>query len=172
MKSLQWNGPGKASSCKLENTGSVLGNIPHPGKEKMMRKSFQTNIEIRYRDTDSMGHVSSPIYYDYMQTAYLEYMHHLLEIPKSKKLPHIMVKTSCEYISQAKYGDKLCILSHIIKFGTKSFEMEHMMHIDGEKRDLVAKATSVHVMYDYEKQATYPVPENFKEMILGFQGTL
>lgn len=137
-----------------------------------MQKYFQTNIEIRYRDTDSMGHVSSPIYYDYMQSAYLEYMHRILELPKSKKLPHIMVKTSCEYISQAKYGDKLCIFSYITKFGTKSFEMEHMMRIDDEKTELVAKATSVHVMYDYEKQATYPVPENFKKTILEFQGTL
>lgn len=137
-----------------------------------MSKSFQTNIEIRYRDTDSMGHVSSPIYYDYMQTAYLEFMHHILELPKSKKLPHIMVKTSCEYISQAKYGDKLCVFSHITKFGTKSFEMEHMMHIDDANRELVAKATSVHVMYDYEKQGTYAVPEDFKNTILDFQDVL
>lgn len=139
-----------------------------------MRNSFQTNIEIRYRDTDSMGHVSSPIYYDYMQTAYLEFMHKILEIPKSKKLPHIMVKTSCEYISQAKYGDKLRISSHITKFGTKSFEMEHVMTIDDPKREneVVAKAVSNHVMYDYEKHATYPVPEGFKQTILAFQGSL
>lgn len=137
-----------------------------------MRKSFQTNIEIRYRDTDSMGHVSSPIYYDYLQSAYLEYMHKILEIPKFKKLPQIMVKTSCEYISQAKYGDNLCIFSHVTKFGTKSFEMEHVMHIDDEKREIVAKAISVHVMFDYEKQATIPVPEDFKQTILAFQGTL
>lgn len=138
----------------------------------MTRRSFQTNIEIRYRDTDSMGHVSSPIYYDYLQTAYLEYMHHILELPKSKKLPHIMVKTSCEYISQAKYGDKLVVFSHIIKFGSKSFEMEHVMHIDDEERRVVAKAVSVHVMYDYEKQGTYLVPDDFKKAIQTFQGEI
>lgn len=137
-----------------------------------MRNSFQTLIEIRYRDTDSMGHISSPVYYDYMQTAYLEYMHHLLEIPKSKKLPHIMVKTSCEYISQAKYGDKLRISSHIVKFGSKSFEMEHIMHLDSPKKEVVAKALSVHVMFDYEKQATYLVPEDFKKMVMSYQGSL
>lgn len=60
----------------------------------MSNKAFETPVEIRYRDTDSMGHVSSPVYYDYMQSAYLEYMHDLLELPKSEKLPHIMVKTS------------------------------------------------------------------------------
>ncbi|MFM0289295.1 acyl-CoA thioesterase [Paraburkholderia megapolitana] len=138
----------------------------------MMSKSFQTNVEVRYRDTDSMGHVSSPVYYDYMQYAYLEYMHSILEIPKSKKLPHIMVKTSCEYISQAKYGDKLRVLSAITKYGTKSFEMEHVMHIDDDKGEVVAKATSVHVMYDYDKHATYAVPEAFKHTIQDFQGAL
>ena len=137
-----------------------------------MRKSFQTDVEIRYRDTDSMGHVSSPVYYDYMQSAYLAYMHDLLEITKLKKLPYIMVKTACEYLAQAKYGDRLTVLSHITKFGTKSFEMEHLMQLADQKRELVARASSVHVMYDYEKQATYPVPEEFKAATMAFQGTL
>lgn len=137
-----------------------------------MRRSFHTNLEIRYRETDSMGHVSSPVYYEYMQTAYLDYMHKIMEIPKLEKLPHIMVKTSCEYIAQAKYGDKLCVLSHVSKFGGKSFEMEHVMHIGDENGPVMAKAVSVHVWYDYEKQATQPVPESFKQTVMAYQGSL
>jgi acyl-CoA thioester hydrolase len=138
----------------------------------MTRNSFQTKLSIRYRDTDSMGHVSSPVYYDYMQSAYLEYMHGILEIPKSKKLPHIMVKTACEYVAQAKYGDRLRVRSHITKFGTKSFEMEHVMELDDASEVVVARAMSLHVMYDYEKQATYAVPESFKDLVLTYQGAL
>lgn len=137
-----------------------------------MRKSYKTKLDIRYRDTDSMGHVSSPIYYDYMQSAYLEYMHDILEIPKTDKLPHIMVKTSCEYIAQARYGDKVLVQSHVTKFGTKSFEMEHVMHIGGEEGPVMARAVSVHVMYDYDQQATQPVPESFKQTVLAYQGSL
>ncbi|AFO93377.1 acyl-CoA thioesterase (plasmid) [Phaeobacter inhibens] len=137
----------------------------------MSNKAFETPVEIRYRDTDSMGHVSSPVYYDYMQSAYLEYMHDLLELPKSEKLPHIMVKTSCDYISQALYGDNLVVCSRVISFGGKSFEMEHVMHIDDDDRRVVANAKSVHVMFDYDKQATYPVPDAFKESVAAFQET-
>lgn len=136
----------------------------------MSGNSYQTNIEIRYRDTDSMGHVSSPVYYDYMQSAYLAYMHDLLSIPKSEKLPHIMVKTECSYIAQAKYGDSLAVQSRVTKFGGKSFEMEHVMHIDGDEQNVVAKAVSVHVMYDYKAQSTYPVPDDFKHKVRLFQG--
>ncbi|MFN4011874.1 acyl-CoA thioesterase [Pannonibacter sp.] len=138
----------------------------------MTRQSFETAVEIRYRDTDSMGHVSSPVYYDYLQSAYLEYMHEILQTPKREKLPHIMVKTACEYVAQAKYGEKIVICSHITKFGTKSFEMEHVMHLDDEDRPVVARGNSVHVMFDYAKQATYPVPDEFKDKILTFQGSL
>ena len=30
----------------------------------MMRRSFKTNLDIRYRDTDSMGQVRSPVYHE------------------------------------------------------------------------------------------------------------
>jgi acyl-CoA thioester hydrolase len=135
----------------------------------MNRRSYETNIDIRYRDTDSMGHVSSPVYYDYLQSAYLAYMHDLLALPKSEKLPHIMVRTECSYVAQAKYGDALVVRSHVTNFGGKSFEMEHVMQIAGDDGNVVAKAVSVHVMYDYAKQATYQVPEEFKQRVRSFQ---
>lgn len=135
----------------------------------MTETAFETRIKIRYRDTDSMGHVSSPVYYDYMQSAYLEYMHELLDIPKSDKLPHIMVRTTCDYVSQAKYGDAMVVCSRVTDFGSKSFEMEHVMHIDDADRRVVARAHSVHVMFDYAAQQTYPVPEKFRDQVAQFQ---
>ncbi|KZK92629.1 1,4-dihydroxy-2-naphthoyl-CoA hydrolase [Pseudovibrio sp. Ad5] len=135
----------------------------------MTQKAYETPIDIRYRDTDSMGHVSSPIYYDYMQSAYLEYMHDLLKLPKSEKLPHIMVKTSCDYVSQALYGDHLVVLSRVTKFGGKSFEMQHEMRLGDADGRVVANAASTHVMFDYEKQATYPVPDEFKTAVAALQ---
>ncbi|GEK70993.1 acyl-CoA thioesterase [Paracoccus denitrificans] len=136
----------------------------------MDEKPFETQIEVRYRDTDSMGHVSSPIYYDYLQSAYLEYMHGLLDLPKNRKLPHIMVRTSCEYVSQAVYGDRIAILSRVTRFGNKSFEMEHVMQLADDSRREVARANSTHVMFDYESQQTYPVPEEFKAAVARYQG--
>ncbi|RJE89287.1 acyl-CoA thioesterase [Paracoccus onubensis] len=135
----------------------------------MDEKPYVTEIEIRYRDTDSMGHVSSPIYYDYLQSAYLEYMHDLLRLPKDRKLPHIMVRTSCEYVSQAVYGDRINVLSRVTRFGTKSFEMEHVMRLADDSAREVARAASVHVMFDYEAQKTYPVPDEFKSAVATYQ---
>lgn len=138
----------------------------------MEKKHFETSIEVKYRDTDSMGHVSSQVYYDYLQHAYLTFMHRLLEMPFSEKLPHIMVKTACEYVKPAQYGDTIKVCSSVTRFGSKSFELEHLM-VRGDGDDaVVAKASSTHVMYDYSSNATIPVPEAFKNRVLEFQGVL
>ncbi|MGG1945978.1 thioesterase family protein [Trinickia sp. NRRL B-1857] len=141
----------------------------------MTKKCFETNIAVKYRETDATGHVSSPVYYDYLQHAYLTFMHDLLKLPHSAKLPHIMVKTSCEYLKPAQYGDTITVRSSVTRFGSKSFELEHLMVRDGAEQDddaVVARAYSTHVMYDYENHSTQAVPEEFKSRVLSFQGAI
>jgi len=130
---------------------------------------YNTVIEVKYRDTDSMGHVSSPVYYDYLQHSYLSYMFDLLKLPRDQKLPHIMVKTSCEYAQPAFFGDTLTVKSRVTKFGTKSFEMEHLMLRNDEKNTVIAKGLSTHVMFDYEANSTTVVPEDFKQQVSVYQ---
>ena len=136
----------------------------------MDRQHFETPIEVKYRDVDAMGHVGSAVYYDYLQHAYLTFMHALLELPLSKKLPHIMVKTACESVRPARYGDRLKVCSRITRFGSKSFDIEHLMRLDAEDEPLVAKAYSTHVMFDYEHNASLPVPDAFRTRVERFQG--
>ena len=140
----------------------------------MSKQYHETQIEVKYRDTDSAGHVSSPVYYDYLQHAYLKYMFNLLDAKHSEKLPQIMVKTACEYVKPAHFGDVLTVRSSITKFGTKSFEVEYLMSVDDAKPEpaLIARASSTHVMYDYATNRTAPVTDDFKQRVLDFQGTL
>lgn len=137
-----------------------------------MSKNFETPIQVKYRDTDSMGHVSSPVYYDYLQHAYLEFMFKVLSVPKHEKLPHIMVKTACEYVQPAMFGDSLVVRGRVSGFGTKSFEIEHIMHRQDGQDTVVARGYSKHVMFDYESNKTTPVTEDFKARILDFQGSV
>jgi acyl-CoA thioester hydrolase len=138
----------------------------------MGKRHFETPIEVKYRDVDSMGHVGSAVYYDYLQHAYLTFMHALLDLPLSEKLPHIMVKTACEYVSPAHYGDRLKVCSSVTRFGSKSFDLEHVMKRDSDDTQIVAKAYSTHVMFDYANNASLPVPEEFKVRVERFQGAL
>ncbi|PQV46764.1 thioesterase family protein [Paraburkholderia sp. BL21I4N1] len=136
----------------------------------MSKRHYETPIDVKYRDTDSMGHVSSPVYYDYLQHSYLSYMFDLLDMPRTEKLPHIMVKTQCEYLAPAMFGDKLTVRSSVVKFGSKSFELEHVM--EREDKQIIARGASTHVMFDYTTNKTALVPDAFKERVMSFQGSL
>jgi acyl-CoA thioester hydrolase len=138
----------------------------------MTKRFFTIDVEIKYRDTDSMGHVSSPVYYEYIQHAYVKYMHTVLEVPYTEKLPQIMVKTSCEYITPAKLGELLTVDCSVTKFGGKSFEIEYQIYRKDAERTLMAKGASTHVAFDYETNKSVPVPESLKSSVLAYQKTL
>lgn len=135
---------------------------------KSEKPVHETIVEVAYRDTDSIGHLSSPVYYVYMQSAYLKYMWELYGHGPEKKLPQIMVKTSCDYLKPAHCNEKLRIATRIARFGSKSFDVQYEF-FRGETDELVAKGSSVHVMFDYEKEKSLPVPEEFKAQVATYQ---
>ncbi|MBI3727577.1 MAG: acyl-CoA thioesterase [Burkholderiales bacterium] len=138
----------------------------------MSKRHFPLNIEIKYRDTDSMGHVSSPVYYEYMQHAYVKYMHTLLELPYTEKVPQIMVKSSCEYLVPAKLGEQLIVETSVTKFGGKSFEIEYEIYRNDSAKTLMAKGASTHVSFDHGTGRTTTVPDYFKSSVEAYQHTL
>jgi acyl-CoA thioester hydrolase len=135
-----------------------------------MKKSYRKQIDVAYRDIDTAGHVSSTVYYNYMQNAYVFVMHKLMSLPWDEKIPQIMVKTSCEYIAPAKFGDQLNIDLLITRFGTKSFEIEYVISRSGSSEQTIAKGASTHVMFDYKSGKTLPVSDEFKRLVTDFQG--
>jgi acyl-CoA thioester hydrolase len=54
----------------------------------------------------------------------------------------------------------------------KSFDIEHVMRLDTDDEPIVAKACSTHVMFDYEHNASLPVPDAFKTQVERFQGEI
>jgi acyl-CoA thioester hydrolase len=138
----------------------------------MEKKHFETSIEVRYRDTDSLGHIAAPVYYEYMLHTYLAFMHEILGIPVGEKIPQIMGRTSCEYIMPARYGDTIKVRSSVTRFGTKSFDIEYLMeYADGTGKP-IAKGSSSHVMFDYDAHAPVTLSDSFKDAVMRFQGSL
>ncbi|MFB9126147.1 acyl-CoA thioesterase [Paraburkholderia dipogonis] len=135
----------------------------------MNKRLHETTIEVKYRDTDSVGHVSSPVYYDYIQHAYVKYMHELLDVSYDEKLPQIMVKTQCEYVKPAVLGDTLTVRCGVSRFGNKSFEIEYLIEKSDSERTLIAKAQSTHVAFDYAAHRPIPVPESLKASVAAFE---
>lgn len=135
-----------------------------------MTKAFHMQIDVAYRDMDPAGHVSSTVYYIYMLNAYMAYAHQLLDVPLENAIPQIMVKTSCEYIRPAKWGDILDVEARVTRFGTKSLDIEYLISRISGERAILAKGASTHVGFNYMTDHTVPLSDEFKRRVLAYQG--
>ena len=71
------------------------------------------------------------------------------------------------------YKDKTLIYTRCSKLGTKSFTLEYkMIKIENGEEIILAMATTVVVMYNYEIKSSVHVPEEWKEAIKKFEGNL
>ncbi|MGH8782877.1 acyl-CoA thioesterase [Paraburkholderia sp.] len=134
-----------------------------------MSRAFTLKFEVAYRDQDPAGHVSATMYYVYMLNAYMAYAHELLQVPLTDGIPQIMLKTSCEYVHPAKWGDILEVSALITRLGTKSFDIEYVITSASDKDLVIAKGGSTHVAYDYATERTVPLSSAFRERVHAYQ---
>jgi len=141
---------------------------PQPTGAKMTR-AFTQKFDVTYRDQDPAGHVSATMYYVYMLNAYMAYAHELLEVPLDQGIPQIMLKTSCEYVRSAKWGESLELSARITRLGTKSFDLEYLITLAGDADTVIARGASTHVAYDYVTESTVPLSDTFRARVRQYQ---
>ena len=119
-----------------------------------MSVTFCYKIEVRFRDCDEFGHVNNAVYFTYLEETRHAYLRHLASQGVSsnavdEKLPHgfVLVRTECDFLSEALPGDWLEIQLRVSKIGRSSFGYEYEIR-NTSKSQLVARAKSVHVAYD------------------------
>ena len=108
-------------------------------------KIAETDIRVRYQETDNMGVVYYANYFVWFEVARTEYLRSLGISYKDleNKGMFLMVATaSCKYKSPAKYDDMVRIQTWIPKMKNSSLQFEHKLFV-GDR--LIATGESVHV---------------------------
>ena len=94
----------------------------------------------RWSDCDPLGHVNNAAYSTFLEQARVAMLGDL----GGFILARVEIGSRCSRV------------------GTKSFELEHELRVDGR---LVAEAKSVLVGYDYAKGESVPLPAELKERL-------
>ena len=117
---------------------------------------------VRFRDLDAMGHVNNAVYLTYLEQARLTYLQRLGLVRGPATPDMILARVEIDFRDQIGPGDEVEIGVRAAGVGTKSFELEHRLEVDGRH---VADARSVLVSYDYELQESVPVPETWRRAL-------
>ena len=124
---------------------------------------FETEVRVRFRDLDAMGHVNNAVYFTYMEMARTEFFAQILELDEPRELPVILGNICCRFRSPARFRERLQVGLGVTRFGRKSFDI--LCHIRGEDERLVASGLATMVMYDYGAGETFPIPDSLKERV-------
>jgi len=136
------------------------------------------SVEVRFADTDAMGHVNNSNYLTYAEIARVAYYERVTGEPLPVRIHGseegmILAEIRITFRSPAYYGETLTVETRVEGIGRSSFRMVHRLTAPASRHGLarlIAVADSVLVSYDYQAERPIPVPVPLASAIEAFEG--
>ena len=129
-------------------------------------EDYQASVDaqVRFADTDALGHVNNAIYLSWMELGRMAYTDALLPEIDWTKTGFILAHVSIDYLEPVFLEDKVKVYMRTGKIGGKSMVLECLITKTDKKGERpTAKGTNVIVAFDYEKNTPVPIPEDWKK---------
>jgi acyl-CoA thioester hydrolase len=132
----------------------------------MTHYSFETEIDVRFRDLDAMGHVNNAVYATYMEEARTAYFAAVVD-RKLSETPSVLANLELQFRQSVTLGEDLTVAVRVPELGESSIPMEYEMRVDGE---VAATGEAVQVVLDPETEEPQAIPGEWREKIEAFEG--
>ena len=130
---------------------------------------FSARTRVGFSDTDAQGIVYYGRYMPYFDLARVEYLRRLDLLHRQEDMQFVMRANTVEYFAPAVFDDEIEIFVRVSRLGRTSvtFEFVAYRHPD-ELLMVTAHQTLVYV--DLAERKACPVPDDFREPVLTFEG--
>jgi acyl-CoA thioester hydrolase len=120
--------------------------------------TYRTDIQVRFNDTDMLGHLNNTAYALYAEQARVEFFRSL----GMGRITLILAHISLDFRKQVTFGDKVHVITTVAKVGNSSVTLLQNVFANSE---LSAEIKSVVVLFDYEAQKPKVVPSELRERL-------
>lgn len=139
-------------------------------------KSFRffTPIQVRFGDTDQLGHINNVSYFSYFEHGRLAYLEELgligslLDTSETSDSVIVSANMECHYLRQVYYGEKVILGVRISRIGRSSADFEYAL-FTGENKELSAAGRGAIVYIDRHTGKSKPLPEKIKNIICSYE---
>jgi acyl-CoA thioester hydrolase len=125
-------------------------------------------IEVRFRDIDSMGHVNNAVFLTYFEEGRKIFLKDVFNIVDPNDYPFILAHIECDFFKPVKLGDSPVLEVWIAEIRAKSFAFKYRIVERSDELAVYAKGKSVMVLFDYKENKSIPIPEVFREKIMAY----
>jgi acyl-CoA thioester hydrolase len=169
-----------ANSQPVSRRPGPRSRIPVPADARDLPGDFacRRDVEVRFADTDAMGHVNNACYLTYIEIARAAYY----EEATGRPLPlgvhgaeegMILADVQIAFRAPAFYGETVTVETRVTRLGRTSFAMDHRITAPDSRYGrarLIATAESVLVTYDYTAERPIPLPGSLVDGIEALEG--
>jgi len=117
-------------------------------------------IQLRFSDTDRLGHVNNAVFATYAELGRLAFLRELGMTDQGL----ILARLAIDFLRQVRLGDECYVVTRVVRVGNTSFTLEQTLTANGE---VAARYEAVLVCFDYEAQRPVPVPDAFRRALTG-----
>ena len=132
---------------------------------------FSIPIAVRYGDLDPQWHVNNARYLTFLEQARLSYLQelNLFEGNSFLDFPLIVADIHIRYLAPIMPNQPIRVWMRTEKIGNKSLEFSYEIR-DGATQQVLARAETIMVTFDYHQQKTIRVPQEWRSVISSFEG--
>lgn len=128
--------------------------------------SLEVDIDVRFSDIDSMGHVNNAVYATYLEEARVAYFEEVLSESLSA-VDSVLAHLELDYRKPVRHHDDVTVALRVPELGESSVPMEYEVRANGE---VAATGETIQVAFDRETESSIPIPEPWREQIRTFEG--
>jgi acyl-CoA thioester hydrolase len=122
---------------------------------------YETDLQVRFRDVDAMGHVNNAVYATYLEQARVDYYRDVLDA-ELDDVDTVLVTLEIDYRSEITLEDEVTVALGVRDVGESSLTLAYEVRV-GDR--VAATAETVQVYVDPARTGSRPLPDAWVERI-------
>lgn len=129
--------------------------------------SFETEVKVRFSETDMYGHLNNTVPFVYFEQARIEYLKSLgvFDSEKAKTSILVVADLQCDFLKQVFFDETLRIRVKTESIGTSSMDLHYLALNEKDEPVFVGRGTLV--LLNAKTGKGQPLSEKEKQVLLG-----
>ena len=127
-------------------------------KEPITLPTAENEIQVRFSDTDAMGHISSGSYAAFAEVGRAAFFKAMPE-PREAIPWFVLVHLGLDFVSEGRFGQDFTLSTRVVRMSSKTLTFEQIVRADGE---VACKLEVVLVAFDAKTRKSIEVPSHWQ----------